>query len=620
MPQKFTKLGFVRTQVLPALLLFAIPIAGLCFAKHVRNEWDAQFVTTLSEAVAHDPEVAADKRQAIEQFYRENPPSTLCAGGEEARSMLPPEYVAQACGDHTQIRWIALTSLGSIALGCLSLVLMLACVAISFASRQLQYLTFVAGWNFLRLASALQVLAQGFVAVMLSFWLTAFYFERYSVKLIAIVGIAGLTAAALVIRGIFQKTNDKLQVEGEALERSDSPELWKRIEGICQKLGTEPPHTILGGIDNNFFVTEHPVHVGERVFQGRSLFVSLSLLKRMTKPEADAVLAHEMAHFSGDDTSYSKKLSPLLTRYATYLQALYDGALSRPVFYFMLVYWSMFHISLGKRQRQRELRADKKAAEITSPESMGNALLKVAAYSCYRARVENDLFKRQTVHSNLDIAHSVAVGFIDYARGPQLDDDLKAEHAIPHPFDSHPSLGERFANVGWTPSGNVADVVVNTEAQSWYNEIGSAERIEGALWDAYEARFAAAHEEALAYRYLPSSDTERAHVERFFPAVTVAAKPGASEHHALQLDCENVRYGAWPAEVRWRDVTDLSVEDKTFRGKILSVRFSVDGKREKVELPFKHLAESDEVLIALFSRYYARAMAAKAAAGAQASS
>jgi Zn-dependent protease with chaperone function len=620
MQQKFTKLGFVRTQVLPALLLFAIPVAGLYFAKHVQNKWDGQFIAALTDAVEHDAELAPDKRQAIEQFYRDNPPSVLCAGGDETRGMLPPEYVAQACGDQAQIRWIALASLGSIALGVLSLVLVLACVAISFSSRQLQYLTFVAGWNFLRLASALQVLAQGFVAVMLSFWLTAYYFERYSVKLIAIVGIAGLTAAALVIRGIFQKTNNKLEVEGESLEKSDSPELWNRIEGICQKLGTAPPHTILGGIDNNFFVTEHPVHVGDRVFQGRSLFVSLSLLKRMTKPEADAVLAHEMAHFSGDDTSYSKKLSPLLTRYATYLQALYNGALSRPVFYFMLFYWSMFQISLGKRQRQRELRADKQAAEITSPESMGNALLKVAAYSCYRARVENNLFKRQTVHSNLDIAHSVAVGFIDYARGPELDDDLKAEHAIPHPFDSHPSLGERFANVGWTPGGSVADVVVNTEAQSWYNEIGGAERIEGALWDAYEARFAAAHEEALAYRYLPSNDTERAHVERFFPPVTVPAKTDASEQHALHIDCEKVRYDAWPSEIRWHDVTDLSVEDKTFRGKILTVRFSADGKRDKIELPFKHLAENHDVVIALFSRYYARSVAARAAAGVRAAS
>ena len=36
-----------------------------------------------------------------------------------------------------------------------------------------------------------------FIAVMLSFWVTAFYFERYSIKLIAIVGVAQGTAISV---------------------------------------------------------------------------------------------------------------------------------------------------------------------------------------------------------------------------------------------------------------------------------------------------------------------------------------------------------------------------------------------------------------------------------------
>ena len=143
--------------------------------------------------------------------------------------------------------------------------------------------------------------------------------------------IAAVVAVFVVIRAFFHKLDDKLEVAGEPLERAKSPELWRRIDALSQRLGTQPPQQILGGIDNNFFVTEHPVHIEQRVFQGRSLFVSLSLLKRLSKQEADAILAHELAHFSGGDTEYSKRLAPLLSRYASYMALLYGSALSRPV-------------------------------------------------------------------------------------------------------------------------------------------------------------------------------------------------------------------------------------------------------------------------------------------------
>jgi hypothetical protein len=343
------------------------------------------------------------------------------------------------------------------------------------------------------------------------------------------------------------------------------------------------------------------------VFKGRSLFVSLSLLKRLTKSEADAVLAHEMAHFSGGDTQFSKQLAPLLTRYVVYMQALYAGALSRPIFYFMLSYWSMFQLSLSRTRRERELRADRLSAEATSADSVANALVKVAAYSRYRARVEQGLFERDRAHSGLDIAHAVAVGFAEYARGATLTEDLKAEGAVPHPFDSHPSLTERFENVGLhMENDSMAERVVGTDAQTWFSEIGDAERIEGELWKAYEARFRSAHEEALAYRYLPANDNERAHVERFFPPVSIAGK-----EQAIDIDCEQLRYGEWPSALPWSAITQMAVKEKTFRGKVLSVSIEGEGSTKTRELPLTKLAEPEEAVLAVIGRYYARARAAK---------
>ena len=114
------------------------------------------------------------------------------------------------CGDYKQFGWIRAASVGSIGLGVLSLAVMLACAGLAFASRELQYVSFVAGWNILRVASAIQVLAQGFIAVMLSFWGTVVLTEHYFIKLIAIVGIAALVAGFMVIVAIFAKPDDTL--------------------------------------------------------------------------------------------------------------------------------------------------------------------------------------------------------------------------------------------------------------------------------------------------------------------------------------------------------------------------------------------------------------------------
>jgi hypothetical protein len=97
MEKKFSRSGFVRSQVVPALLMFAIPLLGHWFAQHAQRTFDARFLDSLSAALKDASDLTPEKRTAIQTFYRENPASTLCAR-EETRSMLPPEYANEACG------------------------------------------------------------------------------------------------------------------------------------------------------------------------------------------------------------------------------------------------------------------------------------------------------------------------------------------------------------------------------------------------------------------------------------------------------------------------------------------------------------------------------------------
>src|SRR5262249_8492933 len=147
---------------------------------------------------------------------RDNPVSALCAGGEEGLKALPPGAF-RLCGDYDQLGWIALASLACMFLGALSVLVLLVCAAIAFESRAAQYRSFVVGWNFLRVASVFKVLVQGFIGVMLSFWLTAFFFNFYAIKLIALVAIVALCGAFVLVKAIFARPSDVLAVEGAPL-------------------------------------------------------------------------------------------------------------------------------------------------------------------------------------------------------------------------------------------------------------------------------------------------------------------------------------------------------------------------------------------------------------------
>jgi hypothetical protein len=159
------------------------------------------------------------------------------------------------------------------------------------------------------------------------------------------------------------------------------------------------------------------------------------------------------------------------------------------------------------------------------------------------------------------------------------------------------------------PKERVPDVVVNTSVETWFTEIGEAERIEGALWDAYEQRFKAAHEEVLAYRYLPATPEERAHVEKYFPPRELAEKEGVG---VLKLDCLALHYHTWAEPVAWTSTTNVRTDDRTFQGKYLIIeRKDADGRAQKLDVPFKKLADEEQVVLELIGRYYGRALAAK---------
>jgi hypothetical protein len=216
--------------------------------------------------------------------------------------------------------------------------------------------------------------------------------------------------------------------------------------------------------------------------------------------------------------------------------------------------------------------------------------------------VEADLFARNEQQQAVAIAQRVALGFAEYAGSKAVHGDLHGA-VTPHPFDSHPPLPARLANVGETlASADVAQVLLAPTASSWASAILEAEAIEARLWGAYEERFAKAHDLALAYRYEPSNAAERQHVEKHFPPLTFEGKEAGLE---VLLDFAQVSCTEWEEPVRLEQVKSATSAERLFK-KYLDLKIEGGGLFKGTRsICLSKLQNGDEMLQA-FGHYLGR--------------
>ncbi|WP_225413675.1 M48 family metallopeptidase [Stigmatella hybrida] len=607
MRHSLTVSSFFRVYALPALWLFALPLFGLWFTGHATSRFDRDVLDTLERQISQDAELEEARRQELLGFLRATPASVACLSpGEELEGFRGT--LGEACSDVRQYQWMHRLALASVALGLLSAVVALLCALMAFVSRPFQYGSFAVGWNVLRITGALQTLAQGGLAVWLSYWITAVWFERYYPKLIVMAGILAAFALFHVVTAIFRRPAMDFDVEAERLEEAHAPELWAHVRRLCASLQTPPPDHILVGIDANFFVTESDVHVHGQTLTGRTLYVSLPLLRLLKRSEAEAVLAHEMGHLLGGDTGHGKRLAPMLAHFGDYLQALRAGGLTLPIFHFMMAYRGLFELSLGRSRRESELAADRLAASVTSGQDIAHSLVKVGAYSSFRDHTEAQLFALSEQQQTVAIAQRVALGFTEYALSEDVHRDL---HGVvtPHPFDSHPPLAVRLENVGQRlEPADVAKVLLEPTDASWASAILEADTVEARLWGVYEARFSQAHDLSLAYRYEPATGTERQHVEKHFPPLTFEGKKAGLE---VRLDFAQVSCSEWAGPVRLEQVKSASTQGSMFK-KYLHLQLKEGGLfKGKRSICLSKLQDGDGLLQA-FGHYLGRHRAMEA--------
>lgn len=328
---------------------------------------------------------------------------------------------------------------------------------------------FVPGVYIILILSALFMIAVGGGAIYVAVCLMR---QHISIRLMMIpllMVIGALLGIFAVLKGIVATIWRKPSFEPALiLDFRKEPQLGTFIAGLCSRVGTRIPGTVILHAEPTFFVTQGAMQVFGGVVKGRILGIGLPLLAALSQNELRAILAHEMAHFSGNDEKFSSVVRPVYAGAITACVDMQDwieeaDSLSQklpllvPRLSLEFYVW-LFHILDMRISRTRETRADIIAANTCGSQSFANGLMKVAGLAgAFMSDAANDLinklydghppanyhfaFRQALPHLN-SVADSIlrlrcAEGASKYDAHPDIQSRLKSVGTVPETYQDH---------------------------------------------------------------------------------------------------------------------------------------------------------------------------------------
>lgn len=201
-----------------------------------------------------------------------------------------------------------------------------------------------------------------------------------------IVALAGLASAVyLLTAGVSRlrpSTGDELAIP---IERFEAPGLFAMVDDLARRMGIHPPDAVLLGPDMGFWTANATFKTLAEPVDGNVLHVSLPAMALLSKPQIEAVLAHEMAHFRNRDMDVSSRLGPAFDRIVGSIRTLeQESAGVGRIAAWPGNLWLDFAARsmssvVGERRRASEAKADATAAETVGTAQVAAALIAHAA-------------------------------------------------------------------------------------------------------------------------------------------------------------------------------------------------------------------------------------------------
>lgn len=232
---------------------------------------------------------------------------------------------------------------------------------------------------------------------------------------------------------------------GRQLKRQDFPKLWQWVENLAVTLKTPVPDHIIIGLDDSFFVTSTDIVLlpSKQTLTGHTLYLPLLFLTALSQEETQAIIGHELTHFSNQDTIKSREINTQFSLFYAYYQNLRGSQhqaqwIEIPVFWLAEHFLYRFQKAIYHWGRKQEYFADQGGATLSGHTLFAQSLLRVVAISELLARFGIDLETNHAVETinNLLQQQSLVV------------DEHTMSSLTTHPFDTHPPLKLRLKKLG----------------------------------------------------------------------------------------------------------------------------------------------------------------------------
>ncbi len=266
----------------------------------------------------------------------------------------------------------------------------------------------------------------------------------------AMFGGAAVYGAFLALRGLRDilalNTSETFEESGRIVGESEAPGLWQVVRYLAEQQKALVPDAIVVGLDGGFYVTERAMRIqpGGQLLDGRTLYLPAPYLEMMDDEELAGVIGHELAHFVGEDTSYSRHFTPIYMGLENALiamgQATARVSSTYPAYRLGLHMFERFDHAVKHWGRLREFEADRLSSLASGPRSIAKSLMRVSviapvvAVALERAFAEPAGEARDLIADMLRLVH-------DHG-WPDIADHLE-DRAV-HPTDTHPSTPQRI--------------------------------------------------------------------------------------------------------------------------------------------------------------------------------
>lgn len=287
-----------------------------------------------------------------------------------------------------------------------------------------------------------------FLLILGTVWLMLKTKHAYGLEIQFILGL--VIALFAYIRALWVSIDEPVGVK---LERADYPALFELVDELCQRLNVKVDY-VMADDQYNAMVLQRP-RLGFFGWYANYVVLGLPLMQSLPPAHFKAVLAHEFGHISGNHGKSNAFIYNQRVRLVQILTAMHQHS---QLAMLMLVkfydwYYPRFSASSLVIAREHEKQADIQAAEISSNETSGEALVLTEIKGNHLGNVWTNITERvKDIEAPPDLVY--------FEIGEKLalapEDEEKALDALAASLrratdneDTHPSLSERLRIVNF---------------------------------------------------------------------------------------------------------------------------------------------------------------------------